>query len=62
MPIIWVTISALGGLLSGIVYEKESGDKLAQPATTTTPSFNWWDKTLMVAAGIAALYIFKKAR
>lgn len=62
MPIIWVTISALGGLLSGIVYEKESGDKLAQPATPTAPNFNWWDKTLMVAAGIAALYIFKKAR
>ena len=62
MPLIWITISALGGLLSGIVYEKESGDKLAQPATSTAPNFNWWDKTLMVAAGIAAYAIYKKAK
>lgn len=61
MPIVWIVLSGLGGLVSGIIYEKETDEKIAQ-TTDTTPSFSWWDKTLMVAAGIAALYIFKKVR
>lgn len=61
MPIVWIVLSGLGGLVSGIIYEKETDEKVAQ-TTAATPSFSWWDKTLMVAAGIAALYIFKKVR
>jgi len=61
MPLVWIGISALTGIISGIVYEKESGETIVQP-TTESPSFSWWDKTLMAAAGIAAYYIYKKVK
>ena len=61
MPLVWIGISALTGIISGIVYEKESGETVVQQ-TTESPSFSWWDKTLMAAAGIAAYYIYKKVK
>ena len=66
MPFIWIGISSLAGILTGVLYEKETGTKtVAEVAKTTSgsePSFSWWDKTLMAAAGVAAYYIYKKVR
>lgn len=59
MPLLWIALSGLSGLVVGTVYEKET----SQPVVTTpnSPSFSWWDKTLLVALGLGAYYIYKKA-
>lgn len=62
MPLIWIGVSALAGVISGIVYEKETGEQIVQQPTGNTPSFSWWDKTLMAAAGIAAYYIYRSSK
>lgn len=61
MPfLIWPALAATIGVITGIVYEKESD----QPVVTvkTEPSFSWWDKLLFAGCGIAAYYIYKKAK
>ncbi len=59
MPLVWLGISALGGILTGIVYEKET----EQPVVTSSvPSFTWWDKALMAAAGVAAFWIWRSTK
>ncbi len=60
MPLVWIGISALGGILTGIIYEKESDTPVVQ--TPATPTFSWWDKALMAAAGVAALWIFRSTK
>lgn len=61
MPLVWIGISALGGILTGIIYEKETEQPVVQQSGTT-PSFSWWDKALMAAAGIAAFWIWKSTK
>lgn len=60
MPLLWVGISALGGILTGIIYEKETDTSIVQ--TPATPSFSWWDKALMAAAGVAAFWIWRSTK
>lgn len=59
MPLIWIALSGLSGLVIGTVYEKETSQPVV--STTSQPSFGWWDKTLLVALGLGAYYIYKKA-
>lgn len=66
MPFLWIGISSLAGILTGVLYEKETGTKtvaeVAQTNNTKDPSFSWYDKFLMAAAGVGAYYIYKKVR
>lgn len=59
MPFIWIGISALGGLLTGYLWESEEETPVVTD-TKTGLAFGWWDKTLMVIAGVSALYIYKR--
>lgn len=60
MPLVWIGISALSGILTGIVYEKETETPVVQESNGL--SFSWWDKLLMAGAGVAAYYIYKKVK
>ena len=59
MPFILIGVSALSGLITGYLWEKEEETPIVSNANTGEP-FGWWDKTLMVLAGISALYIYKR--
>lgn len=59
MPFLWIGISALGGLLTGYLWE-DAGEQPIVTDAKTGSSFSWWDKTLMALAGISALYIYKR--
>lgn len=60
MPFVWIGISALSGILTGIIYEKETDKSVV--LESSTPRFNWWDKLLMAGAGIAAYYIYRSSK
>lgn len=61
MPVlVWSAIAGLGGLVSGLLYESESNKKLVE--NTGGQSFGFWDKTLMVGAGIAAYWIYRTTK
>lgn len=62
MPFLWLGISSLAGILTGVLYEKETGTKtVAQVAQPVKDEFPY--KTLIYAgAGVAAYYIYKKVR
>ena len=65
MPFLWIGISSLAGIVTGLMYEKETTKKVVEAVKSDTSSgvsFSWWDKTLMAAAGVAAYYIYKKVR
>lgn len=65
MPFLWIGISSLAGIITGVLYEKETTKKVvevAQAKADTTPVFSWWDKLVMAAAGVAAYYIYKKVK
>lgn len=65
MPFLWIGISSLAGIVTGLMYEKETTKKVVEAAKSDTSSgvsFSWWDKTLMAAAGVTAYYIYKKVR
>ena len=59
MPLIWLGISAAGGLLTGLLWESETEEPIVKDVNTGL-TLSWWDKTLMAAAGIAAYYIWKR--
>ena len=61
MPFLIYGISALSGLVAGIIYEKESNKKVVAAAVENqnNPSLTWWDKALMAGAGVAAYWIYK---
>lgn len=63
MPILVWGISALGGLVAGIIYEKESNKKVVEAAveSTNSPNLSFWDKAIMAAAGVAAYWIYKRS-
>lgn len=61
MPVlIWSTIAGLGGLVSGLLYESESNKKLVE--NTGGQTFGFWDKALMIGAGIAAYWIYRTTK
>lgn len=60
MPFVWIGVSALAGVLTGIVYEKETETPVVQDSSS--PSFSWWDKAIMAAAGVAAFYIYRSTK
>lgn len=65
MPFLWLGISSLAGIVTGILYEKETTKKVVEVVKTQAdsgPSFSWWDKLVMAGAGVAAFYIYKKVR
>ena len=64
MPFLVYGLSALSGVLAGIIYEKESNKKVVEAAVDNqnNPSFSWWDKAIMAAAGVAAYWIYKKGK
>ena len=55
----WI-ISGLVSFVTGIVYEKAT----EQPVIESTKSIDlsWWDKTLLVALGLGAYFIYKKVK
>lgn len=59
MPFLWIGISALSGVLTGVLWEKEEETPIVKDANTGL-AFSWWDKTLMAVAGISAYYIWKR--
>ena len=62
MPIlIWSTIAGALGLVSGLIYEKESNKQIVEQASGN-PNLTFWDKTLMAAAGIAAYWIYRTTK
>ena len=65
LPILWIAASAATGIVTGLIYEKESNKKVVEDlsaATTGEPRFSWTDKAIMAAAGIAAFYIYRSTR
>ena len=61
MPFVWALISAGAGILTGIVYEKETDESVVKD-TATGSTLTWYDKTLMAGAGLLAFYIYKKVK
>jgi hypothetical protein len=65
MPFVWAALSGLAGIVTGLMYEKESGTKtVAEVAKTTSPASDTfpYDKLIMAAAGVAAFYIYRKVK
>lgn len=60
MPLIWVGLSGLASFIVGIVYEKESEKPIIDSSSGV--DLSWWDKTLLVALGLGAYWIFKKVK
>ena len=60
MPLVWWGLAGVTSFVLGIVYEKES----EQPTLNSSSGadLSWWDKTLLVALGLGAYYIFKKVK
>lgn len=59
MPWFWIT-SGLASFLVGMMYEKESERPVVDSSAGI--DLSWWDKTLLVALGLGAYWIYKKAR
>ena len=64
MPVLIWGVSALSGLVAGIIYEKESNKKVVEAAVENkeNPNLSFWDKAIMAAAGVAAYWIYKRAK
>ena len=63
MPVLVWGLSALSGVVAGIIYEKESNKKVVEAAVENkdNPNLGFWDKAIMAAAGVAAYWIYKRA-
>lgn len=66
LPLIWIAGSAIAGIATGLVYEKESNKKIVQDisaaASSSEPKISWLDKAIMAGAGVAALYVWRSTR
>lgn len=65
MPFVWLAVSGLAGVITGLIYEKESGTKtVAEVAQTAQPEKEVfpYKTAIFAAAGVAAYYIYKKVR
>lgn len=66
LPVVWIAASAVTGVITGLVYEKESNKKvvenIAAAAGSDEPKFTWIDKLLFAGAGVAAFYIYRSTR
>ena len=68
LPLVWIAASAVTGVVTGLVYEKESNKKVVEDISVAaradegTYTVTWADKALMAAAGIAAFYIYRSTR
>lgn len=60
MPFVWWGLAGLSSFILGVVYEKESGKPVID--STSGANLSWWDKTLLVALGLGAYWIYKKAK
>lgn len=58
MPFVWWGVSALASVFVGMVYEKESNKKIVSGGQ----SLGFWDKAIMAAAGIAALWVWRSTK
>lgn len=62
MPIlIWSTIAGAAGLISGLIYEKESNKKVVETVSNAAGVMPW-DKIVMAAAGVAAYWIYRSTK
>lgn len=55
----WI-LSGLASFITGIVYEKATEKPVVESATGL--NLSWWDKTLLVALGLGAYFIYKKVK
>ena len=60
MPVLGWIASGLASFVIGIVYEKATDEPVVDCSSGTNVS--WWDKTLLVALGLGAYYIYKKVK
>ena len=60
MPFLWWGLAGLSSFILGVVYEKESDKPVID--STSGANLSWWDKTLLVALGLGAYWIYKKAK
>lgn len=62
MPVLlWSTIAGAAGLISGLIYEKESNKKVVESVSTAGGGMPW-DKIIMAAAGVAAYWIYRSTK
>lgn len=60
MPVLGWIASGLASFVIGIVYEKSTDEPVVDSSSGANVS--WWDKTLLVALGLGAYYIYKKVK
>lgn len=60
MPLVWWGLAGLSSFVLGVVYEKETDKQVVESSKGL--DLSWWDKTLLVALGLGALWIYKKAK
>lgn len=62
-PLVWVGVSAVVGVATGLIYEKESNKKIVEIVADSNndkfSSIDWKDKAIMAAAGIAAFWVYR---
>lgn len=61
MPILGWIASGLASFVIGVMYEKESNEPVVESSSGQI-DLSWWDKTLLVALGLGAYYIYKKVK
>lgn len=60
MPLVWWGLAGLSSFFLGVIYEKESDKPIVESSNGI--DLSWWDKTLLVALGLGAYYIYKKVK
>lgn len=59
MPWMWIA-SGLASFVIGVVYEKETDKPVVESSKGL--DLSWWDKTLLVALGLGAYWVYRKAK
>lgn len=60
MPFVWWGLAGLSSFVLGVIYEKETDKQVVESSKGL--DLSWWDKTLLVALGLGAYYIYKKVK